>query len=169
MKTTINNYSNKNIDYLTSLSERAKSFLNEKLGTNILQSSYNYYKNDLTEKLPTELNSILEQRKTIYNKVNQNIVINNNKFKYPIGVFGNLATLYYYFYYLNISYFYSDSVIEQRKSDFNYTIKHYYNLFLSKVTKTYSYILNNMPKNEKPFDTLLNNQINKIKNSKSEI
>ena len=169
LKTIINNYSNKNIDYLTSISERAKSFINEKLGTNILQSSYNYYKNDLTEKLPTELNSILEQWKTVYNKVYQDIDTNINKFKYPIGVFGNLATLYYYFYYLNISYFYSDSVIEQRKNDFNYTIKNYYNLFLSKVTKTYSYILNNMPKNEKPFDTLLNNQINKIKNSKSEI
>ena len=169
LKTTINNYSNKNIDYLTSLSERAKSFINEQLGTNILQSSYNYYKNDLTEKLPTELNSILEQWKTVFNKVYQDIDTNIDKFKYPIKVFGDLATLYYYFYYSNISYFYSDSVIEQRKNDFNYTIKHYYNLFLSKVTKTYSYILNNMPKNEKPFDTLLNNQINKIKNSKSEI
>ena len=169
LKIIMNDYSNKEIDYLNSLTERIKSFLNEHLGTNILQLSYNYYKNDLNEKLPVELNSILGQWKSVYNKVYQDINSNINKFKYPIGAFSNLATIYYYTYYSNISYFYSDSVIEQRKSDFNYTIKYYYNYFLSKVNKTYSYIINNMPKNEKPFDCLLNNQIKKIKNSYNEI
>ena len=168
-KNSINDYSNKKIDYLNSLSQRAKSFLNEQLGLNILKSSYNYYKNDLKNKLPVELNSILQQWKSVYNKVYQDINSNIDKFKYPLGQFSNLATIYYSFYYYNISYFYSDSVIEQRKSDFNFTIKYYYNLFLSKINKTYSYIINNMPKNEKPFDNLLNYQIEQIKNSKEEI
>ena len=136
---------------------------------NVLKSSYNYYKTDLKGKLPTELKSILEQWKSTYNTAYEEINRNINKFKYPIGEFGTLATIYYAFYYQNISYSYSDSVIEQRKNDFNYTIKYYYNLFLSKVNKTYTYILNNIPVNEKPFDDILNYQISQIKNSYNEI
>ena len=166
---SINNYSNKKVDYLNSLSEKAKTFLKNELNMNVLKSSYNYYKTDLKGKLPTELKSILEQWKSTYNTAYEEINRNINKFKYPIGEFGTLATIYYAFYYQNISYSYSDSVIEQRKNDFNYTIKYYYNLFLSKVNKTYTYILNNIPVNEKPFDDILNYQISQIKNSYNEI
>jgi hypothetical protein len=54
-------------------------------------------------------------------------------------------------------------------TDFNYTIKFYYNLFLSKVNKTYTYLLNNIPINDKPFDDILDGQISKIKESYNEI
>ena len=57
-----------------------------------------------------------------------------------------------------------DSIVEERKNDLNYTIKYYYNMISSKVNKTYSYIMNNIPINDKPFDELLNTRIIQIKN-----
>ena len=136
---------------------------------NILKSSYNYYKKELIQKLPIELQSILEQFTKLFNDVYKDIEDNINNFKYPIWEFNYLSIIYHSFYSQSISYFYSDSIIEQRMSDFNYTIKFYYNLFLSKVNKTYTYLLNNIPINDKPFDDILNEQISKIKASRDEI
>ena len=161
----INDYSQKKLDCLNSISEKSKSFLNDNLGINVLKSSYNYYKNELNEKLPTELNSIFEQWKNLFEKVYKDIETNINKFKYPIEEFNSLAIIYYQFYLQNISYSYSDSVVEQRKIDFNHTIKYYYNSFLSKMNQTYTFILNNIPSNEKPFENILRNQIIQINNS----
>ena len=169
LETIINDYSTKELDSLNSISEKSKAFLNDKLGINILKSSYNYYKNELNEKMPTELNSIFDQWKNLYDKVYKDIEANINKFKYPIEEFNTMGLIYYEFYRQNISYAYSESIVEQRKYDVNSTIKYYYNLFLSKVNQTYSYILNNVPSNEKPFDNILKNQIDKIKKSYDEI
>ena len=165
----INDYSQKKLDSLNSISEASKSFLNDKLGINILKSSYNYYKNDLNEKIPTELNSIFDQWKNLFDKVYQDIKANINKFKYPIEEFSTLAMIYYEYYRQNISYSYSESIVEQRKYDFNSTIKYYYNLFLSKVNQTYTYILNNIPSNENFFDNILKNKSEQVNNSYNEI
>ena len=164
-----NNYSQKKIDYMNSIIEKSKLFINDQLGFNILKSSYNYYKNELNEKLPKELNSILEQWKSLFNKVYEDIESNIDKFKYPIDEFNTLAIIYYEYYRQNISYSYFDSIVEQRMQDFNYTIKYHYNLFLSKVNKTYEYILNNIPSNEKPFNNIMLNQTEQINNSYNEI
>ena len=154
---------------MNSIIEKSKLFIIDQLGINILKSSYSYYKNELNKKLPIEVNLILEQWKSLFNKIYKDIESSVDKFKYPIGEFNYLAMIYYEYYRQNISYSYFDSVVEQRKHDFNYTIKYHYNLFLSKVNKTYTYILNNLPLNEKPFDNILNNQIEQIKNSYNEI
>ena len=168
-ETIINNFSQKKLDFMNSISEKSKSFINNQLGIKVLQLSYNYYKNELNKKLPTELNAILEQWKALFNKVYKDIEDNINEFKYPIEEFNTLAIIYYEYYRQNISYSYTDTMVEQRKSDFNYTIKYYYNLFLSKVNQTYTYILSNIPSNEKPFDNILSNYIDKINNSYNEI
>jgi len=169
LESIIDNFSQKKLDFINPIFEESKSFINDQLGNNVLKNSYNYYKNELNKRLPTELNSILEQWKTLFNKVYQDIEININKFKYPIEEFSTLALIYYEFYRQNISYSYSDFVVEQMKSDFNYTIKYYYNLFLSKVNKTYSYILSNIPSNQKPFDNIFSNYTVHINNSFNEI
>ena len=169
LESIIDNFSQKKLDFINPIFEESKSFINDQLGINVLKNSYNYYKNELNERLPTELNSILEQWKTLFNKVYKDIEININKFKYPIEEFSTLALIYYEFYRQNISYSYSDFVVEQIKSDFNYTIKYYYNLFLSKMNKTYSYILSNIPSNQKPFDNIFSNHIVHINNSFNEI
>jgi hypothetical protein len=68
-----------------------------------------------------------------------------------------------------MSYDYIDSIIEQRKNDFNYTIKYYYNMIISKVNKTFSYILNNIPVKSKPFSEIIEARENEIKNSYNNI
>ena len=60
---------NKNNNFLNGISENIKSIINNKLGNNLLFSAYNYYKNEINEKLPIELNDILEQWKNVYDKV----------------------------------------------------------------------------------------------------
>jgi hypothetical protein len=42
-------------------------------------------------------------------------------------------------------------------------------MLISKVNRTYSYLINNIPKNEKPFDNIFSNRINEIKTSCNEI
>lgn len=62
-----------------------------------------------------------------------------------------------------------NSVIEESKNEMNYTIKYYYNIILSKVNKTYSYILNNISLNDKTFDEILNQRIKEIMNTYNNI
>ena len=171
---------NKNNNYLNGLTENIQSIINEKLGTNLLTASYNYYKNEITQKLPTELNDILEYWKNVYDKLYDDLNSNINSFESSINEFPLFSSFYYALYSQNLSYDYSYSIINQFKNDFNYTMKYYYNTILSKVNKTFSYILNNIPTNEKPFDEILiirtneikqsyNNLINQIQASKNEI
>ena len=165
----INNYSLGSINYLNNLSNEMKSFLNNQIGIDFMKVTYNHYKDEMKKKLPIELKSILEEWKSLYNKIYEETNNNINKFKYPIGELGIMAEIYYSYYYHKISNSFLDSVVEQRKTDFNFTIKYYYNLFLSKINKTYTYILNNIPINEKPFNNVLDYQISQIKQSHDEI
>ena len=154
----------KNVNYLISFSNNSESILNNYLGSNILTASYNYYKNELEQKIPNELDDILSKWEEVYDKLDEDLNSNLNKFKVNIKEFGLLCGFYYQTYKVNISYGYVDSIVEERKNDLNYTIKYYYNMISSKINKTYSYIINNIPINDKPFDELLNTRIMQIKN-----
>ena len=68
--------------------------------------------------------------------------------------------LYYKIYLQNISYDFTNSIIEQRRNDFNYSLEYYYNHLLSKVNKIYSYILNHLPIAEQVLVKELNNKLN---------
>ncbi len=48
-------------------------------------SAYNYYKNELSQKMPTELNSILEQWKNVYDEVYEYLNTNISEFKSSIS------------------------------------------------------------------------------------
>ena len=72
---------NKNNNYLNDISENIKSIINNKLGNNLLNSAYNYYKNDLTQNLPVELNSILEKWKDTYDEIYEYLDSNISNFK----------------------------------------------------------------------------------------
>jgi hypothetical protein len=123
----------------------------------------------LLEKLPIELDDILDQWKKVYDNVDEYLNSNMSNLKSNIEEFGSLSTFYYTTYINNITYDYVDSLIEQKKNDLNYTIKFYYNKILSKVNKTYSYILNNIPINIEPFDEILKIRESEIKNSYNNI
>ena len=163
-ETKKNEFNDKNI-YLDNITEKINSIIEEKLGNNLLTSSYNYYKNKITNNLPNELNNIIEQWKNAYDEIYNIINSNKDKFKSSILEFYLLGKAYQQTYTQNISYDYGESIVDKLKNDFNYTNKYYYNIIISELNKTYSYILNNLPNNEKPFDEILNKRINEIKNS----
>ena len=156
---------NKNNNYLSNITNNINSILNNKLGNNLLNSVYNYYKNDLIQKLPDELNDNLGQWKNVYDQVYEYLNTNLSNFKSSLNEFSLFSVFYLNLYSSNMSNNYYDSIINQVRNEFNYTIKYYYNLILSKVNKTYSYILNNMPKNDEPFDEIINLRISQIKQS----
>ena len=158
-----------NVNYLSSFSNNVESILNNYLGFNLLTSSYNYYQNELKQKIPNELDDILSKWNEVYDKIDEDLNSNLDKFKSNIDEFGLLGSFYYKAYKQNISYGYADSIVQERKNEFNYTIKYYYNLILSKVNKTYSYIMNNIPVNDKPFDEILNTRILQIENAYNNI
>jgi len=138
--------SSKKINSLDEINQKIQNILNEKLSSNLFKSSYQYFRNEIVNKLPSELNSIIDLWKNIFDKVNENITSAINVFKYPIHEIGIIGNLYYQLYNNNISSDYINSIIEQRKNDLNYSIKYYYNLIISKVNEMNSYILNNLPK-----------------------
>ena len=154
----------KNINYLSSFSNNVESILNNYLGFNLLNSSYNYFKNELVQKIPNELDDILLKWNEVYDKIDEDLNTNLNKFKSNIREFGLLGSFYYETYRENISYEYVESIIQKRKNDLNYTLKYYYNIISFKVNKTYNYIINNIPKNDRPFGELLNTRISQITN-----
>ena len=157
--------SSKKINSLDEIKKKIQNIINEKLSSNLFKSSYQYFRNEIINKLPSELNNMIDLWKNIFDKVNENITSEINEFKYPINEIGIIGNLYYQLYKNNISTDYINSIIEQRKNDLNYSIKYYYNLIISKVNEMNSYILNNLPKptNEKFFDDILNQRINEIK------
>ena len=180
LKTDINSYNNylnelsslesikkeflsKNVEYLNTIDKEIDNYLKDDLGLNIINESYKYFKNELSQKLPIELNDFLNKWVQLFDKVDEDLQLNIDKFLSQIGEFEIIGSFYYQLLSQNITYDYVESLVEQRKNDMNYTIKYYYNIFLSKVNKTYSYILNNMPINNKPFDEIINVRTNEIK------
>ena len=151
-----------NNDYLNTISQTILTYINNDLGSNLLNHTYNYFKDELSKNLPNELNNILEQWKGVLDKVDDDLNNNISNFKSNIVEFGRFCSFYYQVYKSNITYEYVNSLVEQSKNEMNYTIKYYYNIILSKVNRTYSYILNNIPINDKPFDEILNQRIKEI-------
>ena len=157
------------IIYLDNISQKVKSIIEEKLGNNLLTASYNYYKNKITATLPNELTDIIEQWKNAYDEIYNEIDLSKDNFKSCFYEFFVLSSFYIQTYRENISYNYGETIVDKLKNEFNYTNRYYYNIIISKINNTYSYILDNLPSNEKPFDTILNRRISEISISKNNI
>ena len=155
----------KNRTNLTILEEKINSILTNKLETNLIISSYNYYKTELNKELPSLLNNILEEWNNCYDNVINDLNDNLNNFKYPITEFSFMGVIYRTIYSEDLISDYFNSIVNQRKKEFNYTIQYYYNYITSKINSTYFYILNNIYNNEEPFNDILNQRINEIKKS----
>jgi hypothetical protein len=115
------------------------------------------------------LNNILEQWKNIYDEIYNETDLNKDKFKSSVYDFFYLGNYYLQTYTQNISYSSGEIVMEKLKNDFIYTNKYYYNLIISKLNQTFSYIQNNLPVNDKPFDDIINMRLEEIKNSQNKI
>ena len=155
--------------YLDNIYQKTNYIIEEKLDYNLLIAAYNYFKNKIENTLPNELNDILIQWKNFYDEIQKDLNSNKENFKSSVFEFFYLSNFYLQTYVQNISYGYGESIVEKMKNDFIYTIKYYYDLILSKINQTYSYILSNIPINEKPFEDILNKRIEEIKQSHAEI
>jgi len=155
--------------YLENIEKKFKAIIQEKLGNNLLIASYNYFKNEITNKLPIELNGIKTQWENLYDKIYDDINTYKNKFKSSVYEFFLIGNYYQAEYSQTISYSYEELVVDKLKNEFNYTNKYYYNIITSKLKKTYSYILNNLPMNEKPFNDILNLRIKEIQQSQENL
>ena len=156
--------SSKKFNSLDGINNKIQNIINEKLSSNLLRNSYQYFRNEIINKLPSELHNIIDLWKDIFIKVNENITAAINEFKYPIHEIGIIGNIYYQLYNNNISTDYINSIIEQRKNDLNYTIKYYYNYVISKVNEINSYIINNLPiPKEKLVDDILIQRITEFK------
>ena len=175
-----NKYISSETNYLKNISEKIDSILEEYYGNNLLQASYDFFKNKINNILPDELNNIKNQWENTYDEIYEEINSNKDKFKSEGNILLNVPLYFNELYKRNMSYDYGASVVEKLKNEFFYTNKYYYNLLISKINKTFTYIINNMPINEKPFDEILNfriaeikkcyeNIILKIQNSKNEV
>ena len=155
--------------YLDKMKQKFDNILEEKLGNNLLISSYNYYKNKINNVLPDVLNEIIIKWENAYDEIYNAVEANKDKFKSSVFEFFYLGSFYLQVYSQNISYDNVETIVEKLKNEFNYTNKYYYNLITSKLNNTYDYILNNLPRNEKPFDDILNSRMNEIKKSQLEL
>ena len=169
-----------NNNYISDFSKNIQYVIDNLLSNNLLISAYNYYKNEINKNLPSELNEILQKWKYVYNYVYNNLNSNIKNFNSSINDFYVISTFYLNIYSQNISLDYSDSIVNKLKIELNYTINYYYNLISSKINNSFSYILNNIPTNEisfndilnerkKQINTIYNNYIKKIKESKNNI
>ena len=160
----IDDISNKK-NYLKILDEKINYFISDEISNNITILAYDYFQKEINSKLNKELNNIFFYYKKIFDEIINKTINNIGQFKYSIEQLGILVEQYYKIYFQNISKDYINSIIEQRKHDFNYTLKYFYNMLLLKVNKTYSYILNNIPINEGLFNYILNVRNNEIQKS----
>ena len=151
------------INYLQNIPQKINTILEEKYGDILLESSYNYYKDKITNVLPIELNNIINKWSNNYDDIYEELNSNKNNFKSSLDEFLYLPSYSTSTYMQNNSYDYGEAVVEKLKNEFMYTNKYYYNLLISKMNQTYDYILNNLPNNEKPFDEILNLRKSQIK------
>ena len=114
-------------------------------------------------------NEIIIKLENAYDEIYNAVEANKDKFKSSVFEFFYLGSFYLQVYSQNISYDNVETIVEKLKNEFNYTNKYYYNLITSKLNNTYDYILNNLPRNEKPFDDILNSRMNEIKKSQLEL
>ena len=154
--------------YLDKMKQKFDNILEENLGPNLLSSSYNYYKNKINSVLPDILNEIIIKWENAYDETYNEVEANKDKFKSSVFEFFYLGSFYLQVYSQNISYDNVKTIVDHLKNEFNYTNKYYYDLITSKLNNTYDYILNNLPRIEKPFDDIINLRMNEIKKSRLE-
>ena len=162
---------NENItfDYLKSIREKTNSILFQKFSDNLIQGSYNYFKGLLDKRLENVLNNVSSKWIDSFDKLENNINNNLNKFKSSIQEFGLIAIIYKSVICQNLTKGYYDSIITHQKSEFNYTISYYYNILLQNITSVYQSIFNQIPTNQKGLNNILDLRKKEIKDEFDEI
>ena len=101
------------------------------------------------------LNTFSNKWISSYDKLKEKINLNKDKFKNSITELGLIASIYNSIISQKMTISYYDSIIEQQKNEFNYTISYYYNILLQNITSVYQTILNQIPTNQEGFNNIL--------------
>ena len=160
---------------LNSFQNKINSLLSDKFEGQLIINIYNYYKNNIEERIENILSEFLIRANNTFYNLKDEIIKNLDKFKYDINEFFYLSFTYYNILTQNVSKNYFDSVIETQKIDFNYTILYYYNRLQNLVNSTCKNIINNLSLNKNGLNiniSEISNKFNeifeKIENSKKE-
>ena len=155
---------NKNMisGYLSPIKNEINLILSEKFGENLVKNAYNYYQNNIGEKIETIFNDIDNKWSQTFNLLEDEINENLNEFKYSVKEFGVMTLLYENIYSNNISKQYFNSIVNLQKNEFNHTLCYYYNYLLQLINSTYLYIINSIPTNEMMLNTIIDLRTNEI-------
>ena len=164
------------LDYLTPISNYVSSIILNNYGDNIINSSYNYYQSLAEERIQSVLDDILAKWNKFYDDIYTDIDNNLEKFNNSMIEFQNILGFYLVVLNTNITKNYYDSIEQQEKNEFNYTIKYYYNILLKSVKSVHQYVISALPLNPEGFNNIIelrkaevnevfNNLIKKIKES----
>ena len=148
---------NKNITYnhLTALKEWVKLILNQKFEAVLLESTYNYYKQDLDSKLENMFSDIFNRWKSVYKTLVKDIRKNSEDLKFSMFEFTNMAEIYRTIIETDLTENYFNSIIHFEKSELNYMISQYYNYLLKLIDKYYKYIIHKISADENDFNDML--------------
>ena len=143
------------LDYLTPIKNYVSSILLNNYGDNIINSSYQYFQPQTEEKVQSVLDDISNKWYKYYDDIYTDIKNNLQKFNSSITEFPNYLGFYLPILSTNITKNYYDSIEQQQKNEFNYTIKYYYNILLKSVKSVYQYSISKLPLNTKGFNNII--------------
>lgn len=137
---------------ISSFKEEINTILDEYFGDKLIQSSYDYYQNNIEIKMDKFLNYSLVSWENCFDSLIKEIDENKNRFISSTKDFSTMAIIYESVISQNISNAYFNSIVEKQKVDFNYTISYYYNYLLRLINSTNNYILNRVLASQNQFN-----------------
>ena len=154
---------NKDIgNYLLPIEDKKNSLLIEKYSNNLIQASYNFYKNHLEEGLDNLFIDVSNEWNLTYYDLEKDVRNNLNNFTNSIYEFGLMSLIYQTVISQNQTNAFYKSIIDHQKSEFNYTISYYYNILIQNMTSIYQFICSQIPKNQEGFNSIINIRKNEV-------
>ena len=155
---------NISISFFSPIKKWINKTLYEKYQDEIIKSVYNYYQNNINEKMEIILDDIFNKWKEIYLNLKSNVEKNKDNIKYSLFEFSMIGSIYKSIISQELTENYFDSIVLFQRSEFNYTISYYYNYLIKLVDKSYKDILNKIQIREYAFNDTMQDKKSQIKN-----
>ena len=149
--------------YFLPFEKYINNLLSEKYEDKIIESSYEYYKNDTKTKIESILKIIGDNWNNIYDKLNNEIKEKQNELKSGTYEFGIMAQITSILINGNITKNVFKSIINHQKNEFIYEISYNYNFLLRIIKSAYKSILSGVPANSNGFNDIIDFRKNEIK------
>ena len=165
-----NSGQNKTINYFSQIQDYFLSLI-EQYSNKIINSSYIYYLNDTQKKSQFILKEASIKLDNSFDLFKKDIINNKNlnNFNNSIYALYIISSIYEDIISHNVTKDIYDTIINHQKIQFNFSISSFYNYILKLVNSIYQYILNNIPKNEIGFNSILDKRKNEMHHVFSEL